>query len=179
MRIGSRPARKPGKANPIFLGLLFMIIGGFVFFMWVLPPMQYANASKEWPSVPGEITRSEIETYRRDGKTQYLPDIAYKYSIDGKNYTSSKVTVGDPPYSSNTSPAKRVQSEYPEGKSVEVYYDPEVPSSSALKPGLQKNDIMLAIITGAFPFFGILIFASGLKAKRKDVDTEELYQNNA
>lgn len=165
MRIGSRPARKPGKANPIVLGLLFILIGGFVFFMWGLPPLKYASASRAWPSVSGEITRSEVETYRKDGKTQYLPDIAYKYSIDGKNYSSSKVTVGDPPYTSNISPAKRMQAEYPVGKSVDVFYDPEVPSSSALRPGIQKNDIFLAVILGIFPLLGILILISGVRSK--------------
>lgn len=180
MRIGSRPARKPGKANPIVLGLLFILIGGFVFFMWGLPPLKYASASRAWPSVPGEITRSEVETYRKDGKTQYLPDIAYKYNIDGKNYTSSKVTVGDPPYTSNISPTRRLQAEYQVGKSVDIYYDPEVPSSSALSPGIQKNDILLAVILGIFPLMGILIFISGVRAKtRKSLTTNsENAQNN-
>jgi len=169
MRIGNAPTRKPGKANPIVLGLVFIIIGGFAFFMWGLPPMQYANASKSWLSVPGEITRSEVDTYRKDGKTQYLPDIAYTYTVEGRNYTSSKITVGDPPSTSNISPAKRLQAEYPVGEEVTVYYDPEVHSSSTLKTGIQKNDILLAIITGAFPFFGILIFGSGLKSKSKSL----------
>ncbi|MBS0009949.1 MAG: DUF3592 domain-containing protein, partial [Bacteroidales bacterium] len=177
MRIGTRPkTRKPGKANPIVLGLLFIVIGGFVFFMWGLPPMQYAAASKAWPSVPGKITRSEVETYRKDGKTQYLPDIAYNYTVDGKQYASSKVTVGDPPSTSNISPAKRLQSEYPVGKEVEVYYDPEVHSSSTLKTGIQRNDIMLAVITGAFPFFGILILGSGIRAKSRNKNEEVINQ---
>ncbi|MDZ7739192.1 MAG: hypothetical protein U5K32_09050 [Bacteroidales bacterium] len=60
MRIGSRPTRKPGKANPVVLDLLFIIIGGFVFFMWGLPPMKYATTSKEWPSVPGKITQKTV-----------------------------------------------------------------------------------------------------------------------
>jgi len=167
IRIGTRPTKKPGKANPIILGLLFIVIGGFVFFMWGLPPMQYAHSSKDWPAVPGEITRSEVETYRSDGKTQYLADIVYKYSVEGKTYTSSKVTVGDPPFTSNISPAKRTQAEYPVGKAVDVYYDPEAYSSSALKPGIQNNDIIVALITGIFPFIGILVFASGLRAKRR------------
>ena len=167
MKIGNRPKRKSGKANPTILGLLFITMGGFIFFTWGLPPMQYASASLDWPSVTGEITRSEIDTYRKEGKTQYLPDIAYTYQVDSKSYTSSKITVGDPPATSNISPAKRIQSEYPVGKEVEVHYDPEVPSSSALKPGVQRNDIMLLFITGIFPFLGILLFLRGLKAKRE------------
>ncbi len=170
MRIGTRPAKKPGKANPIILGLLFIVIGGFVFFMWGLPPMQYANTSKNWPSVQGKITRSEVDTYMKDGQTQYLPDIAYTYTVEGRNYTSSKVTVGDPPYTSNISPAKRLQAEYPVGEEVTVYYDPEVHSSSTLKTGIQRNDIILAVGTGIFPFLGILIFAGGLRSKRNSLN---------
>jgi hypothetical protein len=172
MRIGAPRTRKPGKGNPIVLGLLFILIGGIVFFLWGLPSLKYSHASKIWPAVPGEIIRSEVETYRRDGKTQYQPDIAYKYSVDNKDYSSSKVTVGDPPFTSNISPAKRIQADYPVGKSVDVYYDPEVPSSSALRPGIQKNDILLAVITGIFPLMGILIFISGIKTKAKKSTTE-------
>lgn len=134
--------------------------------MWGLPPLEYSNTSKNWPSVPGEVIKSEVETHRSDGETHYLPDIVYTYAVDGKTYTSSKITVGDPPLDSNISPAKRAQAEYPVGKAVDVYYDPEVPSSSALKPGIRKNDIGLALITGLFPFIGILVFFSGLRAKR-------------
>ncbi len=167
MKIGTTQTRKPGKANPITLGFLFIVFGGIVFFMWGLPPLEYSNTSKNWPSVPGEVIKSEVETYRRDGNTHYLPDIVYTYAVDGKTYTSSKITVGDPPLDSNISPAKRAQAEYPVGKAVDVYYDPEVPSSSALKPGIRKNDIGLALITGLFPFIGILVFFSGLRAKRR------------
>jgi len=179
MKIGAPGTRKPGKANPIVLGSLFILIGGIVFFMWGLPPLKYSNASKTWPSVPGEITRSELETYRKDGKTQYLPDIAYKYNVDGKDYSSSKVTVGDPPFTGSISPAKRIQNYYPVGKNVDVFYDPEVPSSSALRPGIQKNDILLAVITGIFPLMGILILISGIRAKiRKSFAESTAYSQN-
>jgi len=159
--------RKPGKANPVTLGLLFMIFGGIVFFVWGVPPLQYSKQSAGWPSVQGTITKSEIETWRRDGKTYYQPNIVYAYEVNGKKLTSSKVTVGDPPSQTNMSPAKRIQNEYPVGSAVHVYYDPEAPASAALKPGIQKNDILLAVITGIFPLMGIFIFISGINKKLK------------
>ena len=167
MRISNTRTRtgKPGRANPITLGLLFMLFGGIVFFVWGLPPLKYSKQSANWPSVPGTITKSEIETWRRDGKTYYQANIVYAYEISGKKLTASKVTVGDPPSQTNMSPAKRIQNEYPVGKSVDVFYDPEVPASAALKPGIQKNDILLAFITGIFPLLGILLFFSGIRKK--------------
>lgn len=167
MKITARKIRtkKTGHANPVTLGLLFLIFGGIVFFAWGLPPLKYSQESANWPSVQGTITNSEIDTWRRDGKTYYQPNIVYTYEVEGKKYTSSKVTVGDPPSDTNMSPAKRVQNEYQPGKQVMVFYDPEAPASAALKPGIQKNDILLAFITGIFPLIGMLLLVNGLKKK--------------
>lgn len=162
---GKIQTKKTGNANPVTLGLLFLIFGGIVFFAWGLPPLQYSHESASWPSVQGTITNSEIDTWRREGKTYYQPNIVYTYEVEGKKYSSSKVTVGDPPSDTNMSPAKRVQNEYPSGKQVMVFYDPEAPSSAALKPGIQKNDILLGFITGIFPLIGILLLFNGLKKK--------------
>lgn len=160
-------SKKPGKANPVILGLLFMIFGGIVFFVWGLPPLKYSKESSQWPSVSGKIIKSEIDSWRREGKSYYQANIVYNYEVDGKKYTASKVTVGDPPSGTNMSPARRIQDEFPVGKDVVVYYDPEAPVSAALKPGIQKNDILLAFITGIFPLLGILIFFNGLNKKLK------------
>jgi len=159
--------RKAGNANPTTLGLLFMVFGGIVFFVWGLPPLKYSQESAGWPSVPGTIIRSEIETWHREGKSHYQPNIVYAYEVEGKKLTSSKVTVGDLPSDSNMSAAKRIQNEFPVGSSVVVFYDPEVPASTALKPGIQKNDVLLAFITSVFPLIGILLFFSGIRKKIK------------
>ncbi|MBN2763381.1 MAG: DUF3592 domain-containing protein [Bacteroidales bacterium] len=172
MRIGSAHTQKPGNANPITLGLIFAIVGGAIFFLFALPPLQYSGTSKKWPTVSGEITRSEVKVWRSDGKTHYQPDIAYAYSIDGKNYNSSKITVGDPPLDNNVTPAKRLQAEYPVGKEVVVYYDPELPESSALKPGNKAGDYLLAGFAAIFFFVGIFALYQGLKAKRSAAEVK-------
>jgi hypothetical protein len=166
MRIGHTRNKKPGNANPITLGIIFALAGGAVFFLFALPPLQYSNTSKSWPTVPGTITKSEIDTWRSDSKTHYQPDIVYAYSVDGKKYTSSKITVGDPPLDNNVTPAKRLQAEYPVGKEVVVYYDPELPGSAALKPGTKTGDYLLAGIAGIFFFAGLLAIYQGVKGKR-------------
>jgi len=167
MRFGNVTTRRPGNANPITLGIVFALIGGAIFFLFAWPPLQYANTSKSWPSVPGTITKSEIDIWRSDNKTHYQTDIAYAYSVDGKKYTSSKITVGDPPLDNNVTPAKRLQAEYPVGKDVDVYYDPELPESAALKPGTKTGDYLLAGICAIFFFSGLLALYQGLKAKRR------------
>jgi hypothetical protein len=167
MRFGNVTTRRPGNANPITLGIIFALVGGVIFFLFALPPLQYSSTSKSWPTVAGIITKSEIDIWRNDGKTHYQPDIAYAYSVDGKKYTSSKITVGDPPLDNNVTPAKRLQAEYPVGKDVDVYYDPELPESAALQPGTKTGDYLLAGICAIFFFAGLLALYQGLKAKRR------------
>ena len=76
--------------------------------------------------MPGTITRSEVKVLRSDGNTHYNTDIAYSYSVGGKEYSSSGITIGDPPLDNNVTKAKRLQSEYSVGKDVTVFYDPEL-----------------------------------------------------
>jgi hypothetical protein len=162
--------KRVGKSNPMTLGLLFMIVGGVAFFVWGLPPLKYANESKNWPSVSGKIIQSDIDTWRKDGKSHYRANIIYTYTVDSKTFTSSKVTVGDLPSSNNMLSAKAVQVEYPVDNQVVVYYDPKVPVSSALKPGVRGNDIMLAGIPGLFLFIGVLVLFSELRLRIKNKD---------
>jgi hypothetical protein len=158
--------RTTGNANPISLGIIFALAGGAVFFLFALPPLQYSNTSESWPSVPGIITRSEVYISRSDGKTHYQPDIAYAYYVGGKKYTASKITVGDPPLNNNVAPAKLLQAEYPVGKEVIVYYDPELPESSALRPGTKTGEYLLAGFAAIFFFTGLMAIHKGLKDKR-------------
>jgi hypothetical protein len=82
--------------------------------------------------------------------------VVYTYSVNNETYTSSKITIGDPPFYSNISTAKQTIAEYPPGKIVQVHYDPELPALSALIPGRQNSDYILAGITGLFMVIGIL-----------------------
>jgi hypothetical protein len=166
MRIRGRPKKERLKENSIFPGLILVVIGGMVFMNWGWPPVQQTIHLKDWPSVNGEIIRSEIYSERNDGKTQYRPDIVYTYHVDGRSYVSSNLTMGDPRHASSLSTAKRAQAEYPVGRNVNVYYDPDLPSSSVLEPGVQEIGILLLVITGLFPVLGILMFVMGMKAKR-------------
>ena len=93
MRFGNVTTRRPGNANPITMGIIFALVGGAIFFLFALPPLQYSVTSKSWPTVPGTVTRSEVDVWKSDGKTHYQPDIAYAYTVDGKKYTSAKITV--------------------------------------------------------------------------------------
>ncbi len=84
------------------------------------------------------------------------PDVRYTYQIDGKPFTGNRIAFGQKEIMSNSDAAQRVVREYPEAKSVDVYFDPNDPETSVLEPG---------IIPGSYqePGFGLffMLGASG------------------
>ena len=89
--------------------------------------------------------------------------MVYTYSVNNEAYTSSNITIGDPPFDSNISPAKQTIEEYPSGKIVQVHYDPEFPALSAFIPGRQNSDYILAGIIGLFMVIGILLLVDSFR----------------
>ncbi len=102
-----------------------------------------ARASRQWPLARGVIVSSRIlrehsspsnnaQVNRIVGDHQYKPEIAFEYSVLGVKYISNKVSFGD--YSSNSPRhAESVTARYPEGKAVNVFYNPDNPEDAVLE----------------------------------------------
>lgn len=117
--------------------------------------------SKQWPTVPGRITASEVERetsrervrrstgvnhYRR--KISWIPRISYEYEVDGERFTGRNVYIFQMRYG-NRRTAENVVRRYPENKEVAVHYNPEQPDRSVLQPGVpgkSKGVLFLFIV---------------------------------
>lgn len=103
-----------------------------------------AHESRNWLSTDGSITFSDIE--RRSGSkggSSYAPSVRYQYTIQGKQYEGSMVAIGLKHVSAGRSFAERIIKKYPQGKSLQVFYNPADPSESVLEPGLSKRSFIL------------------------------------
>ena len=115
-------------------------------------------ASNTWPTVGGVIVKSEIETHERstsnDGsqksETVRYPKIAYEYQIDGQNYKSTRIS-----FSSSSGDAQQIVARYPQGQSVQVYYNPDHPQRAVLVPGGFGFTIVPYIFSAVFIMLGI------------------------
>lgn len=120
----------------LFVSIVFFA-GGLTAYLYITKPMaDEARASETWLSVEGEVIRSEINSYRNsEGKEMYSPDVAYIYQLNGKDYSGSKIS--DLSYStSSEGEVRKKLAKYAKGSTVAVYYDPEDPYNSTLKPGI-------------------------------------------
>ena len=166
----------PGKrkSNSTSFGIIFTLAGALIFYFWGWPPLKYAYESKTWPVTSGTITQSVVDSWMKDGKSQYDARINYSYEVEGKKYNSTKINTSGSYSGSNMTRAKELVEEFPAAKTVDVFYDPEVPDSAALKTGVSGSDIAMAAIPLLFLIIGLAVLTGILKPQRS---TPQSYTN--
>ena len=108
--------------------LIFGIIGGVMLFKY-FQDKKKAEASQSWPSASGRITESYVrreDSTDSDGypTTSYYPEVRYEYDLLGATYTGDKIAFGAKTGNSSQKKTQEALAQYPVGKSVTVYYDP-------------------------------------------------------
>lgn len=143
----------------IFYSVLLMLLGvGFT--VWGGMIIANARATLDWPVMEGEIIFSSVAVQPpdmvHDKETMYSADIRYTYKVNGRNYTSSEISLGD--YSSNWRfIMEDMVKAYPKGKRVAVYFNPDKPGQALLEPG--------PVFVTYIPFgFGVLCLFVGMFA---------------
>jgi len=83
-----------------------------------------AKASMQWPSVQGTVVFSEMvmDTSTSSDIATWSPVVTYSYAVNGQALQCSRVKF---------SPArgKKVVAKYPKGNAVQVFFDPQQPST--------------------------------------------------
>jgi len=146
------PSGASGRKKRVLMpGLLFMA-AGLAIFSWGAYGVQAGWKNESWPWVPGTVVQAEV---RKSQKVSY-PYVAYRYSVDGREYQNDTLRVGPKYGTMGDSPAK-VVSRFRTLKGVRVHYDPGNPESSVLLPGI-GGDVLLLVLVGA------MFFSAGLHA---------------
>ena len=146
--------RTAGPVGTFVIGLIFIAIGVGGVHFYAGPKIKEAKESVKWPSVTGKVLTSDVNTSRNsDGKTMYSAEVAFNYTVEGKTYTSSSIDMGPKSSSSSSSDAYNTAGQYPVGKSVSVYYNPELPSHGVLETGVPTS--LTIIYWGGWVFAGI------------------------
>lgn len=96
-----------------------------------------SKASMDWPSVDGLVTHSNLEARvgrtRASKKAEHRIEIYYEYVVDDEVFRNDVVRFDQGNLS--TSAKERLVSAYPEGRRVDVFYNPDKPKQSVLVPG--------------------------------------------
>lgn len=133
-------------SSQLFVFVIALAAGGTA---WkIFRQTRSAGASRGWPSVRGQIVRSEVlrqnvrdvhhgdpdETDETD-QLAYVPSVRFAYSVGGRKYEADTITFGARHYTGDRSRAQRTVDRYPVGAERPVFVHPERPSSACLERG--------------------------------------------
>jgi len=148
-------ARQKQKNGLFVICLIFGVVGiglsGFG-----VNNLVNAHQSASWPTTEGKILTSDVNkstTRETAGSgigsgprttTSYAAAISYEYSVNGELFFSDKVSFGEMGGAAVHAYAKT--RDYPKGKRVSVFYNPDNPRIAVLEPGGAKSAYLLLIM---------------------------------
>lgn len=145
--LDSTPAR-------IFLGFftLVVLLIGFA----TIVKVREVRAAAKWPKTSGRIIRSQpgfdlIQRSREDmPANERIADIVYEYEVGGKTYRASRFTLAEKVAPEDVA---GILERFPEGKSVDVFYDPANPQEATIDrdmPGLGRGCLIMFLVGLSF-----------------------------
>jgi len=142
-------------------GAIGLVIGLYGFREWRL-----ANASQNWPSTTGAITQSESD-FDADGGWHF--NVKFSYVVGGRTYTGTRVRYGR--IGTGRRSVERLERRYPVDRSVDVFYNPDDPSLSALERGstVPLGAVVALLMAVAFLGVAVVNFVPGADARASAV----------
>lgn len=141
-----------------FLGIGILLIGGSLSY-FAYATMR-ASAAEDWPVAAGRVVATRIDHSEHtdddgDRYTTYHPVVAYEFQVGGRTLRSERLNLNEAEAYDYREDAVAFLADYPAGAPVEVYYNPDDPSDSAVI--IEGPSWMFLIITA----FGLAFFAAG------------------
>lgn len=140
--------------------LEYLLLAGICLFFGILfacfSYISARNIRKQttWPCVKGTVMESG---YRFGIDFVYNLSLVYIYVVDNVSYTGTKEQYFNS-FNGNVLDAEKHAAQYRKGAVVDVYYNPDMPASSVLKPEAGLNSIwFFYVISGVFALIGIII----------------------
>jgi len=156
--------KKMGWFGSLFTGAIFIGVGYLLAMHLGMNAYHMGKVSESWPTVQGSVVHSKVVTLpETNAATHYSADVQYAYRINGKEYKSNKIDTRAGLWSStHSSDAYGEVNQYPAGRSVAIYYNPDKPWVAVLEPGVSQVTYWLIGAGGVLLFIGAWIALSGI-----------------
>jgi hypothetical protein len=141
------------------IGYVIVLVIGLVILVKFARDILLGRRSRGWPKTSGTILQSTLETHHEtddDGTTSTTHGVAvhYRYSVSGQEFEGRRRSFSDVRKSSKRS-MESILARYPQGGSIDVYYDPENPSSAVLETGVGASAYILLAFAVVLVLFGL------------------------
>ncbi|MFW5733361.1 MAG: DUF3592 domain-containing protein [Planctomycetota bacterium] len=116
-----------GLASVFWWGVTAVMVGGLVSTF-----VRHKIAQQTFLPTQGQVLRSHVREIHDSSDVDYEPFVEYRYTVDGKTYTSHRIDFGDGGAISNRHAVRQIRP-YPRGVTVTAFYDPDDPASAVLE----------------------------------------------
>ena len=142
----------PEKRGMVYAVIAVLMLAGLLIMVVGASRIRVDLEMRLWLQMPGEVVSSEVA-----GSRALHPDVTYRYTVDGKEYTGAS-DLGMPGFGNRTSrleTAEIIVRDYPPGTIITVYYNPDNPSESTLSHTLEYGPSLQIM-------FGFLLYLGGV-----------------
>ena len=139
-----------------WLGWLFLALG-----LAIIIQQQFlkykARASQSWHTMEGTILKSQVisKTNYNQGSTTttYRADVVYEYTVKARRYKGKNVCLSYDVGTGDSGRAEKRCAQYPVGRRVTVYHNPNNPGDACLERRVDAP-VIYNVLAAAFMFFG-------------------------
>jgi len=160
----------------IIIGLVVFGFGTWYSFGGLSMLFQYFKSSN-WEKTPVSIIKTDLKTYKSEGKTLYSVECVYNYHWEGNLYTGTK--VGFEKYRSADAFHKNryriLHRQEKSGRSFSALVNPDNPQESILFRELQTTMLVFTIVGILFMMSGASLSIWGIHTWRKSYKINKLY----
>lgn len=153
----------PGCMIPF--ALIFMAVGGWLFWSMTLRPVLRTLEAQTWPEVPCTVTESHVEESSDSDGTTYKAVVTYNYLYEGRELTSSRYDFTNF-YSSGYDGKAELVARYPAGSRAVAYVNPSNPSEAVLARSFSLR-YLLGLFGLVFFFPGLFLLVWMINSRRK------------
>lgn len=116
--------------------ILLIVIIAIVLFFFARKEQALKEESVQWLSVEGTVASSQVRrAFEKKGgssETNFIFELHYNYEVQGQTYAGNRYKFhGDPVFKSKKD-AEELVADYPPGKKITVYYQPDDPQQAVI-----------------------------------------------
>lgn len=93
-----------------------------------------------------------------DGKVSFIPVIAYRYEVNGQEYTNDRFTQ-NPVGRRQQGAVQNILNKYPSNHTIEIFYNPNNPSDSFVQKGFGGgiNLLLMTMLVGSLIVLALVL----------------------
>ena len=157
--------KKAGRGGLLYLALIgfFLAVLGGVFVLILGKGYLKAKETRGWDTHEGTVIRSQVgeREIGPEVPVEYTHDLLFEYQVGGELYQGDRVKRRANPYFKNKAKVERWVEDWPVGKQVEVFVNPDNPQEAVLDHDTKAPGYSIWF-PGLFLVGGLVVFFRAL-----------------